>query len=202
MMGPSPYLPDTERLAKLFSSAGARIQPAGLPPGPARSLTRFPSTEAEAPGRVDAQLGPAPLAELDEADARDVIGPLSSSETLEGDLESLLLWLSGSTGAFAAFVVDSDGLALANRHAPESYLVATAALGLAERAMSQYVPRPTEGSTVVDLDGANVLHIIWATTSAGRMAVGLVLAEPLPRALAAKARRVLRTAVERKGFSR
>lgn len=68
--------------------------------------------------------------------------------------------------------------------------------------MSQYVPRPSEGTTVVDLDGTNVLQIIWANTSVGRLAVGLVLAEPLGRALAAAARRVLQMSVERKEVSR
>lgn len=212
-MGPSPYLPDRERLDALFAGALAPVAAPARPAVPATPRLRFPvpvetmsgpdpmaGLSSAPPRPLSVAPGGTPLAEIDEE--QDAIGPLGEDATLEQRLDRLLLWLVGSTGAFAAFVADGEGLALANRHAPESYLVATAALGIAERAMSEYVPRPQEGSTVVDLDGTNVLHIIWASTSAGRLAVGLVLAAPLERALAAKARRILRKAVERKGMPR
>lgn len=210
-MGPSPYLPERERLDALFAGALAPASAPARPATPATPRLRFPIAAegaiepatglSSAPPRP-ASIAPGgmPLAEID--DEHDALGPVPEDATLEQRLDQLLLWLVGSTGAFAAFVADGEGLALANRHAPESYLVATAALGIAERAMSEYVPRPQEGSTVIDLDGTNVLHIIWASTSAGRLAVGLVLAAPLDRALAAKARRILRKAVERKGMPR
>ena len=213
-MGPSLCLPERERLDALFAGIAA---PAAPRPATAAPLLRFPSEHHVAPAgpitarepaippRVDLSSlppGPLPLAELGEAAAPDGLRFEAEGETLEARLDGLLLWLVGSTGAFAAFVADAEGLALANRHAPDSYLVATAALAIAERAMSEYVPRPSEGTTVFDLDGTNVLQIIWANTSVGRLAVGLVLAEPLGRALAATARRVLQMSVERKEVTR
>jgi len=199
-MAPSRCLPDGKKLDALFAGVMARSA-AHLLPLPTRRL-RF--SEEPTPRTEDTvrPVGPRtmedaarPLAELDAA------APMSFNievrgETLEARLDSLLLWLVGSTGGFAAFVADAEGLALANRHAPESYLVATAALAIAERAMSEYVPRPSEGTTVIELDGANVLQIIWANTTAGRLAVGLVLAEPLGRTLVSAARRVLQLSVE------
>ena len=227
-MGPSLCLPDAARLEALFAGVvvpaarhpapAARMPPLRFPAAPVpRAAPTSPSepptppiTRREVPAPsgppvVDlASLppGPLPLAELGEVAGMEVRGLDIQGETLEARLDGLLLWLVGSTGAFAAFIADAEGLALANRHAPESYLVATAALAIAERAMSEYVPRPSEGTTVFDLDGTNVLQIIWANTSAGRLAVGLVLAEPLGRALAATARRVLQLSVERKEVSR
>jgi hypothetical protein len=198
----SPYLPDAAHFASILARAVAPAVKSWPSASSARAPLRFPRLAAPvvAPGAT--WIAPRPLAELDEADGADIIGSENSDQTLEDSLDALLLWLAGSTGAFAAFVADSDGLALANRHAPETYLVAAAALGAADRAMCQYVTRPTDGGTIIDLEGSNVLHILWVTTSAGRLAVGLVLGEPLPRELAEKARRLLRSAVERKGFSR
>jgi hypothetical protein len=199
-MAPSPFLPDPARLDALFARLGPATAPAA--PAEARQVLRFPVAPAR---RADASPAPSsglqPLAELGEEDTPSLIAA-TGGETLEERLDAFLLWLTSSTGAFASFIADQDGLALANRHAPDSYMVATAALGLAERSITQYVPRPADASTIFDLDGNNVLQILWVSTAAGKLAVGLVLGAPLPRALADKARRMLQISVERKGNSR
>jgi hypothetical protein len=194
-MALSPYLPDPSRLDALF----ARLAPPAAAQDAASPRLRFPAAPRPAP------TGPAglqPLAEIGDEEAALSLAGASHGETMEERLDAFLLWLTSSTGAFASFIADQEGLALANRHAPDSYMVATAALGLAERSITQYVPRPADASTTFDLDGNNVLQILWVSTSAGKLAVGLVLGAPLPRALAEKARRMLQISVERKGNSR
>lgn len=195
-MAPSPYLPDPSRLDALF----ARIAPTSAAPPSDRARLRFPNN-APAP-QAPHPVGLSPLAEIGDEEAALSFAGTATGETLEERLDAFLLWLTSSTGAFASFIADQEGLALANRHAPDSYMVATAALGLAERSITQYVPRPADASTTFDLDGDNVLQILWVSTAAGKLAVGLVLGAPLPRALADKARRTLQISVERKGNSR
>ncbi len=213
-MGQSPFLPSVERLVELLGRLGlpGKKSPPEAPAA-AESRIRFaaPRQPAEpraapaprpplAPSRVPADRALPTLAEMtDETLAVEVFGA-NGATPLDQRLARVLEWLLGSTGAFAAFVADSEGLTVANRHAPESYVAATGPLGRVQQSISAFVPSPTEGSTTLELDDQNVLQVIWAETNEGRMAVGLILSAPLDRSIVSRIRRVVHMAVTTKGM--
>jgi hypothetical protein len=132
----------------------------------------------------------------DDSVARRVFRSEGLATPLAERLSQFVDWLGASTGALAAFVADSDGLLLANRHAPEHHVIATVPLAFAEQTVRKYVPSPSEGSTTIELDDTNVLQVIRVETTAGRLVVGLVLSGALSRATCATVRRMLRAGVE------
>jgi hypothetical protein len=111
---------------------------------------------------------------------------------VEHRLNTFLAWLKTSIGALAAFVVDSDGLVLANRESAESYVLATVAIGNAEQVVRSHLANPSEGNSMIELDASRILQLVRVETRVGRLGVGLVLAGPLDRARADLVRRMLR----------
>ncbi len=114
---------------------------------------------------------------------------------LEQRLNAYLTWLKTSFGASGSFVVDGDGLVLANRDTPEPHTLATVAIGQAQRMVREYVGSPTEGNAMIELDEATILQLIHADTRDGRLGVGLVLPSPLDRPKSDLVRRMLRKVV-------
>jgi predicted regulator of Ras-like GTPase activity (Roadblock/LC7/MglB family) len=118
-----------------------------------------------------------------------------TSRVLEYRLNAYLAWLKSSFGARGSFVVDGDGLVLANRDTPETHTLATVAMGHAQRMVREYVGTATEGNTMIEVDEATVLQLIHADTRDGRLGVGLVLSSPLDRPKSDLVRRMLRKVV-------
>lgn len=194
------FLPEKSVLDRALERAGALApeRAGGERPSlririPARPRT-LPPVPAAPPEKALTTLPPLAAAAADESlSLADLDAPI------EARVERLVGWLMGSTGAFAAFVADADGLALANRHVPESYVAVTTALADAQRAVAQLVPSPPAGSTTLELHDDNVLQVVWADTAVGRICAGLVLAEPLERSIVHAIRRMLANAVRTKG---
>jgi hypothetical protein len=105
--------------------------------------------------------------------------PLDPDAPLSERLETFLAWVVGSTGGFAAFVADADGLPLANKHGTEDHIAITSTLDKALRPIRASVSGDPQGSVAIELDTRNVLQVLWGATPAGRVAVGLVLPESL-----------------------
>jgi hypothetical protein len=179
--------------------------------GPARAVVaepapRGPASTAPAPApnahsERTAPSAPAPAANdalSDEVALRQIFGQNERATLpLQRRLEGFVEWLGGAVAARAAFVADADGLVLANRNAPESYVVATASLSHAEdTVLKSYIPRPPEGTTTMDLDETHFLQVIRVDTVVGRLVVGLIVAGPLSRSACAMVRRLLRLGVE------
>jgi len=196
----SHYLPDSQTLASLLARAGLASAVAPPPTPLPGARIRFP--EARARGEPSADEPELPAIEgimisNGEQIARTVFGMTGATKpSLEARLSAFVDWLVASTGVLAAFVADSDGLMLANRHAPDNYVVATVPLATAEREVRAYVPSPSEGTTTIELDDANFLQVIRVDTTAGQLVVGLVVAGALNRATCAAVRRMLRLGVE------
>jgi len=200
-------LPDAQALERLFRQAGV---------GPARSAVASatpssplwfdepeaagPPTPAPQPADValaEAKAEPEPAVELppiaeltDERLGVEVFGAQAARLPVEQRLQRFLDWVMGGTGAFAAFVADTEGLPLVNHNAPESYVVAVGPMSRAQDSIGQFVPSPSAGSSTIELDHQNVLHVVWADTQTGRIAVGLVLAGPLERDMVQRVRRL------------
>ena len=122
---------------------------------------------------------------------------ISLSSVLQGTfaqkLEVFVHWLMGSTGAFAAFVVDDQGLEVANRHATEDLLAVSALIDrrLAE-ARGVLAGHERDGSFSLELDEQNVLHVIWADVAGSRFGIGLVVRDALEGKLTQAIRRSFR----------
>ncbi len=199
------FLPDPETLDALLRSAGVgRRQVTGdtatlLPhAGPVASpLASAVALAAHAsPAAASASDGAPLLVGGATPSLRQILGAAPHEVPIDRRLEAMLQWLIGNTGAFAAYIADIDGLPLANRHAPDSYVAATASLAQAHQEMARFVPSPVDGTTSIEIHDQNILEVIWAQTSAGRLALGLVLAAPLERTVAITARRMLKWAVD------
>ncbi|MBK7540050.1 MAG: hypothetical protein IPI49_32785 [Myxococcales bacterium] len=169
--------------------------PAPLAAPPAKGLVRAsnasPAAAAARPPRDDADL---------DADAiRHIFGGSAGAQArppLQQRIEAFVDWLCTGAGAVASFVADADGLVLANRDDAEAYAAATASISHNEEAAFRGTPLPVERTTVIELDDSKFLQVIRVDTNAGRLAVGVVGAEPLSRARCAQVRRLLRLGVE------
>lgn len=121
---------------------------------------------------------------------------VSLSNAMQGSLpeklELFLHWLMGSTGAYAAFVADEDGLPLSNRHTTEDLIAICAVLDKTAREVSHLLEEDPEGSLSFELDADNVLHVTWVVTPAGRFAIGVVIADVLERKLVHSIRKSFR----------
>lgn len=193
-----PYLPERSKLAGLVARAMGRPESARA----GRSKARLTS-ERVAPDRSPDLSEPVDDSALTPLAASASAPPVSfdGAGSLDSRLDLFVSWLVGSTGAFAAFIADAEGLALANRHAPESYVVASASLAEAHGKVSSYVPSSPAGSTTIELHGENVLQVVWVDTSVGRLAVGLVLPAPLERPLVHSLRDALVRTARTKGVA-
>ncbi len=220
-VAPFRSLPDPETLRRLLVDAGVRSSKAARAPPTATDRISFageavaPSVPAAKPassdfsdvlsrGEADAvqlELEDLPtLAEMSEADLRrSVFGGRGESMPIEERLTAFVQWLMGGTGAFAAFVADTDGLPLTNHNAPESYLAAVGPLGRAQETIARFVPSPEAGSSTVELDHQNVLQVIWSETTAGRLAVGLVLSGALNQDMVRRIRKITQMSVKPRG---
>lgn len=173
--------------AGLASPALARRCPAPAPAIPAGELSRCREAEPEeAPPESELP----PLAETEDSLVSTVFGAGGGALSIDLRVERFLGWIMGSTGAFAAFLADQEGLPLANRNTPDSFVAAAAPLARVQSSVDALVPTPGAGSQIVELEQQNVLHMIWADTSAGQVGVGLVLAAPLDRKLVIRVRRM------------
>jgi hypothetical protein len=213
-MGPSRFSPEPLVLKELFARAGVGQGAAArrdaerisfAEPEPPRPAARVERSRVAAPAPAEPEPEPAPadlppLAEMtDETLGAQVFGEAVASATVEERFERFLQWLMGGTGAFAAFVADAEGLPLVNRNAPDSYVAAIGPLDRAQAAIHAFVPSPEAGSATFELEHENVLQVVWADTSAGRLAVGLVLAGPLERVMVTRIRRITQLAVLTRG---
>ncbi len=161
----------------------------------------FSDVIASAPPEEPADSGSLPtIAEMSEADLQaSIFGPHLESMPTEERLGAFVQWLMGGTGAFAAFVADTEGLPLTNRNAPESYLAAIGPLGRAQETIARFVPSPEAGSSTVELDHQNVLQVIWSDTAAGRLAVGLVLGGALDQTMVRRIRKITQLSMSIRG---
>lgn len=195
-MVPSRCLPDRPTLERLLAAMGIgeAAEPAPAPPAPSPALEHELASELARAEPEPASLPP--IAELDDVAAGAAIfGEHAADQSVDARLSSFLRWLMGGTGAFAAFVADEEGLPLANHNAPEGYVAAVGALGRAQHDISRYVPSPGAGSSTIELDQQNLLQVVWSDTSAGRLAVGLVLAGALDRVMVHRIRRLTQLAI-------
>lgn len=136
-----------------------------------------------------------PVAELDDAASAKAVFGDTLTGSIDARLSVFIRWLMAGTGAFAAFVADVEGLALANHNAPEGYVAAVGALKRAQQDISRYAPFLLGGSTTMEVDDHNILQVVWADTSVGPLAVGLVLAGALDHAMVARVRQLTRLAI-------
>ena len=162
----SPCLPEPAELDALLAAAGV-AGPANLPApdaGAAAEPTRF--------GTGDAGSGPS-------VSAREPSFP--KADPVERRLEAVLGWVMETTGAVSAFVADGDGLSLANRGTPVDTIAATACLSDVRDRLRPFVGDGVDGRIAVELRDEKHLELIWGATSVGRIAIGLVMTEPLER---------------------
>jgi hypothetical protein len=152
---------------------------------------------AAAAAALSAQQRPAVPAIPDEALAAQIFG--NAAQGLDGRLNRLLEYASKTLQASAAFIADPDGLTVASLRSNDALAAVTAPLGGVQEKISTFVPALKDGATVVELEEQGVLQLVWAATTAGRLAMGMVLAAPLDRASTRKLRRLVQLAVDTKG---
>jgi hypothetical protein len=131
--------------------------------------------------------------------AEEVFGPGGAAMGVEFRLQRLVAWLVAETGASSAFVADLEGLPLLNLNTPEAYVVAIAPLARAQAEIAHFVPDSPPGTSIVELDQQNVLEVVWADTTVGRLGVGLVTADPLKHTLISRIRRAVALSVVSRG---
>lgn len=168
---------------------------------PTRSATIPPPNQAAVAAAANATssaAAPLPAEQLsDEAALQLIFGRRDrGAPPLQQRFEAFVEWLATGVGAQASFVADVDGLVLANRNVPETYVVATASLSHAEQSVLDYMPRPQEGTTALELDETRYLQVIRVDSVVGRLIVGAIVATPLNRTICAMVRRLLRIGVE------
>jgi hypothetical protein len=202
----SPFLPDDRTLGTLLACAG--VASAERRPLAAVAAFRFPAARApdlappprSADARPPALAAPRPepteLQPVNAAAFRHLYGGGKRELSLQQRLEAFVEWLGNEQQAAASFVADADGLLLANRNVPETYVIATVSLSHAEQGLMSYLPRPVEGATTMELDDRNALQVLRVDTMIGKLIVGLIVAAPLSRARCAQMRSVLRLGVE------
>lgn len=186
-------------LDALRASAAVKVE---APPSPQAATLPTPPVEGPVPE-------PPPASSLMEEFQSSDLVPLSGGRvspalslssslhgTFEEKLEVFLHWLMGSTGAYAAFVADGDGLEVANRHATEDLLAVTALIDRLLTDARRSLCSDCEGSVSIDLDETNVLHVVWVNTGDLRFAVGLVLTDSLEGALVRTIRKSFRAVAE------
>lgn len=173
-----------------LDAAGAPATASGVHTIPARGSTTIPP--------VSTATAPLPAEQLsDEAALQLIFGRRDrDAPPLQQRFEAFVDWLATGVGAQASFVADVDGLVLANRNVPETYVVATASLSHAEQSVLDYMPRPQEGTTALELDETRYLQVIRVETVVGRLIVGAIVTAPLSRTICAMVRRLLRIGVE------
>lgn len=192
---------------------GAVASASGVHTIPARSATIPPANQAAVAAAVHATsvatsaatsnatssaAAPLPAEQLsDEAALQLIFGRRDrGAPPLQQRFEAFVEWLATGVGAQASFVADVDGLVLANRNVPETYVVATASLSHAEQSVLDYMPRPQEGTTALELDETRYLQVIRVDSVVGRLIVGAIVTTPLNRTICAMVRRLLRIGVE------
>ncbi len=182
---------DPGALRNLLSGVG--VETGGrVAPGPgaqAEPRTRFEVPVRAAPTRPpDGAGAPAPSPAPDfqplaapggRGGAEQLPPPPSAKGTLEDRLDLHVQWLIGSTGAYAGFIADHEGLALSMRNAGQDHIAITAALDGAMAPIRNSLRGDPQGSVAIEIDRDNVLQVVWANTPMGRLAVGLVLADSL-----------------------
>lgn len=178
--------------------AALAVSPQPSAPPPPRKTTSSASTASVkvatplAASDSEDDDGPAltPLSGGRVTPTRSLVASLQGS--FEEKLEIFTHWLMGSTGAYAAFVADGDGLEVANRHATEDLLAVTALIDRQMAEARRLLQMDCEGSVSVCLDEENVLHVVWVDTERSRFAVGLVLADSLSGSLVHAIRKTFR----------
>lgn len=177
------------------AQASAAPSPASSSSGAAAGSSRASTT---IPPAASPAFAPLPAEQLsDEAALQLIFGRRDrSAPPLQQRFEAFVEWLATGVGAQASFVADVDGLVLANRNVPETYVVATASLSHAEQSVLDYMPRPQEGTTALELDETRYLQVIRVETVVGRLIVGAIVTAPLSRTICAMVRRLLRIGVE------
>lgn len=160
-------------------------------PGPPSPAVAAAAAALSAPARPSVPAVP------DEALAAQIFG--GAAKAIDSRLQRLLEYTGKSLQASAAFVADSDGLTVASLRSTEAMAAVTAPLGGVHEKIAAFVPASPEGGAVVELDEQGVLQLVWASTAAGRLALGMVLQSPLDRASTRKLRRMVQLAVDTKG---
>ena len=160
-------------------------------PGPPSPAVAAAAAALSAPAR------PAVPAVPDEVLAAQIFG--GAAKAIDSRLQRLLEYTGKSLQASAAFIADSDGLTVASLRSTEAMAAVTAPLGGVHEKIAAFVPASPEGGAVVELDEQGVLQLVWASTAAGRLALGMVLQSPLDRASTRKLRRMVQLAVDTKG---
>jgi hypothetical protein len=177
--------------------------PATIPPiEPANGSGVHAIAPAHIPPRVSTTAAPAaatrPVEPInDEAALHHIFGNRDrSAPPLQQRFEAFVDWLGTGVGSQGSFVADADGLILASRGAPDTYAVATVSLCHAEQSVLDYMPRPPEGTTTLELDDTRFLQVIRVETVVGRLIIGIIVAAPLSRTVCTMVRRLMKIGVE------
>ncbi len=166
-----------QRIERWTASVGQPPE-AATPPEPEPEL-RFDLVEdldtepaSEVAAHQPLQHAPGPVGVLPDL---EVPRQLALSDRLTHFIESV----RGATGAYAAFVADSQGLPLVSSHGTDDQIAITAALDRALGPIRTSLRGNPQGSVALEIDRHNVLQIIWVNAGEGRYVVGLVLAQSL-----------------------
>jgi hypothetical protein len=170
------------------------------PSGAAAGSIAVASAPTRAPtGVLTAVVPPQLAAEAlsDEAALQHIFGRRDrSAPPLQQRIDAFVDWLGVGVNALGSFVADVDGLILASRNVPDTYAVAVATLSHAEQSVLDYIPRPVEGSTTLELDDKRYLQVIRVESVIGKLLVGVIVAAPLTRTLTSMVRRLMRIGME------
>jgi hypothetical protein len=104
---------------------------------------------------------------------------LNPMQSLDERLAKFAPWLEVATEAKAVFISDTEGLAMVESTAMESYIAAAGEVANVLNSLSQFLPNIEEGSTNLVLKGGSNVQLIWCETELGKLVVGLVLDKPL-----------------------
>lgn len=195
---PAPKPPLRASIPPLDTSATPATPSSVAIPHPVS--TSASSGPVRAPSGVLTAVVPPQLAAetlTDEAALHHIFGRRDrNAPPLQQRIDAFVDWLSVGVSALGSFVADADGLILASRNVPDTYAVATASLSHAEQSVLDYMPRPAEGSTTLELDDTRFLQVVRVESIIGKLIVGVIVTAPLTRTLTSMVRRLMRIGVE------
>jgi hypothetical protein len=135
---------------------------------------------AQPPGAARTALEPRPFVGSS-ADREVAFGELHPrAGSLKDRLESFLDWTLGVTHSRSAFVIDAEGLVLAERQSDSELIAIASTLAHQLHRLRSCLEQHDLGTIAVDLDASHALHLAEIEARLGRFAIGFVTDREVP----------------------
>ena len=181
--------PDSRR-TKIGAEADARRTPFGADTDPRQTIigaevdSRRTDESRRAPvGAPSSEARRTPVgAESERAPALPP-SPALDELAVSARVAALETWLKAAVGP-RYYVADPQGLPIAAAPQVKDLVVSSVALERAIRSLRGITGTPSPGGVAIALDDQRTLETLWCDTKIGRVAIGILGAEPIPKSTA------------------